>query len=159
MWQKHYFLRITVWSELKFTPKNIHFTRIISVHPWQIACLHGASSHEIDYVGKFWEILNLEGHQNCITCSRVMAILLNGWTLPIGEAASGRVCTCSLRRRLVFIQARINQAPINRTRCDLFSLDNNKGLCPLCGCMTRWLYQRYMLPWELRPETLCTVVR
>ena len=112
MWQKHYFLRITVWSELKFTPKNIHFTRIISVHPWQIACLHGASSHKIDYVGKFWEILNLEGHQNCITCSRVMAILLNGWTLPIGEAASGRVCTCSLCSRLVFIQARIQPLSI-----------------------------------------------
>ena len=27
--------------------------------------------------------------------------MLNGWTLPIGEAASGRVCACSLRSRLV----------------------------------------------------------
>ena len=61
-----------------------------------------ASTHKIDYVNKFEEILNLEGHQNCITGSRVTAILLNGWTLPIGEAASGRVCACSLRSRLVY---------------------------------------------------------
>ena len=39
----------------------------------------GAFSHKIDY-----EILNLEGHPNCITGSRVTAILLNGWILPIG---------------------------------------------------------------------------
>ena len=38
----------------------------------------GASSHKIDYVSKFEEILNLEGHQNRITGSKVMAILLNG---------------------------------------------------------------------------------
>ena len=63
----------------------------------------GASSHKIDYVSKFKEILNLEGHQNRITGSRVTAILLNGWTLPIGEAASGRVCACSLRSRLVLV--------------------------------------------------------
>ena len=37
------------------------------------------------------EILNLEGHPNCIAGSKVVAILLNGWILPIGEASSGRV--------------------------------------------------------------------
>ena len=47
----------------------------------------GASSHKIDYVSKFKEILNLKGHQNRNTGSRVPAILLNGWTLPIGDAA------------------------------------------------------------------------
>ena len=40
-------------------------------------------------------------NQNRITCSRVTAILLNWWTLPIGEAALGRVCACSPRSRLV----------------------------------------------------------
>ena len=43
----------------------------------------------------FWEILNLEGHQNCITGSRVTAILLKKWTFPIGqsgEASRWRVC-------------------------------------------------------------------
>ena len=32
------------------------------------------------------EILNLKGHQNRITGSRVTAILLNGWILPIGQS-------------------------------------------------------------------------
>ena len=62
----------------------------------------GASSHKIDYVERVWNILNLEGHQNRITGSRVMAVLLNWWNLPIGEVASGRVCLCSLRSRLVY---------------------------------------------------------
>ena len=34
-----FFLPNTVCSEQKFTPKNKHFTQIISVHSWQIACL------------------------------------------------------------------------------------------------------------------------
>ena len=63
----------------------------------------GASSHKIDYISIFLEIINLQGHQNRNTGSRVTAILLNGWTLPIGEAALGRVCACSLRSRLVYI--------------------------------------------------------
>ena len=62
----------------------------------------GASSHKIDYVRKLYGIENLEGHQDRITGSRVMAILLNGLILPIGEVATGRVCACSLRSRLVF---------------------------------------------------------
>ena len=61
----------------------------------------GAFSHKIDFVTHFFEILNLEGYPNCITGSRVTAILVNGWTLPIGEAASGRVCAGSLRSRLI----------------------------------------------------------
>ena len=64
-----------------------------------------AFSHKRDYFTMFLEILNLEGHQNCIPGSRVTSIVLNGWTLPIGEAASGRVCTCSLCSRLDFLQA------------------------------------------------------
>ena len=40
----------------------------------------------------FKEILNHEGHSNRITVSRVTAILLNGWILPVGGASSGRVC-------------------------------------------------------------------
>ena len=39
-------------------------------------------------------------HSQC-TVSKVMASLLNGWIWPIGGASSGRVCVCSLRRRLV----------------------------------------------------------
>ena len=48
----------------------------------------GAFRHKIDYVTMFKEILNLRGHLNCITSSKVMAILLNRWILPIGGVAS-----------------------------------------------------------------------
>ena len=63
----------------------------------------GALSHKIDYVAIFKEILNLEDYLNRITGSRVTAILLNGWVLPVGGVASGRVCACSLRSRFVSI--------------------------------------------------------
>ena len=45
-----------------------------------------AFSHKIDNITSFFEILNPEGHQNCITGSRVTAILLNGWIFPIGQS-------------------------------------------------------------------------
>ena len=51
----------------------------------------GAFSHKIDYVTIFKEILNPEWHSNRISGSKVTAILLNGWILPIGGASSGRV--------------------------------------------------------------------
>ena len=47
-----------------------------------------ALSHKIDYFTIFQEILNLKGHPNRITGSRVTAILLNGWILPIGGASA-----------------------------------------------------------------------
>ena len=62
----------------------------------------GASSHKIDNMTIFKEILNSEGHPNRNTGSKVTAILLNWWILPIGGASSGRVCACSLRSRLVY---------------------------------------------------------
>ena len=34
---------------------------------------------KIDYIEFFYEILNLEGHKNRITGSRITAILLNWW--------------------------------------------------------------------------------
>ena len=61
----------------------------------------GAFSHKIHYNGTLKEILNIEGHPNSNTGPRASAILLKGWILPIGEVASGRVCACSLRSRLV----------------------------------------------------------
>jgi hypothetical protein len=48
----------------------------------------GAFSHKRDYVTIFKEILNLEGHPNRINSSKVTAILLNGWALPIGGASA-----------------------------------------------------------------------
>ena len=48
----------------------------------------GAFSHTIDLFTFFQEILNLEGHPNRITSSRITAILLNWWILPIGGASA-----------------------------------------------------------------------
>ena len=59
-------------------------------------------SHKVDYDTILKEVLNPGGHLNCITGSKVMAILLNWWILPIGGASLGRVCACSVRSRLVF---------------------------------------------------------
>ena len=47
---------------------------------------NGAFSHKIDYITIFEENLNLEGHQNRIAGSRVMAILLNKRIFPIGQS-------------------------------------------------------------------------
>ena len=47
----------------------------------------GAFSHKIDYVKIFEEILNLKGHQNRTTGSRVTAILLHMLVLPVGGVA------------------------------------------------------------------------
>ena len=57
-----------------------------------------AFSHKIDYVEFFLEILILEGHQNCITCSRVTAILLNGWNFRGGGSAINQAIPFSFQR-------------------------------------------------------------
>ena len=44
------------------------------------------------------KFLNLGGHQNCISGSKVTAILL---ILPIGGASAGEGLPCSLQSRLV----------------------------------------------------------
>ena len=40
----------------------------------------------------FWKALFPRGGQTDIAGSKVTAILLNGWILPIGGASLGRVC-------------------------------------------------------------------
>ena len=46
------------------------------------------SSYKIDYVIVIKTFLNPEGHQNCTSGSKVMAILLKRWVLPIGGASA-----------------------------------------------------------------------
>ena len=46
--------------------------------------------------------LNPEGHQNPISVSKVTAILLTGWILPLGGASSGRVCASGACAALLF---------------------------------------------------------
>ena len=48
----------------------------------------GVFSQKTDYVTFVLEILNLEGHSNRITGSRVTAIFMNWWFLPIGGASA-----------------------------------------------------------------------
>ena len=47
-----------------------------------------AFNHKIDYNSVFQEILNPEVHSNRIAGSKVTAILLNGWILPIFVASA-----------------------------------------------------------------------
>ena len=63
-----------------------------------------ASSYKIDYVIVIKSFLNLKGHQNPISGSKVTAILLKGWIWPVGEASAGeglrlqpaqQACLCS----------------------------------------------------------------
>ena len=66
---------------------------------------NGALSYKIVYITIFKEILNLEGHQNHTTSSKVMAILLSAWNFPIGQsggASRWRVCYQRGLPRLVF---------------------------------------------------------
>ena len=67
--------------------------------------LYGAasSSYKIDHVIVIKNMLNPEGHQNPISGAKVTVFLLKEWILPIGGVASGRVCACSLRSRLVYL--------------------------------------------------------
>ena len=45
------------------------------------------SSYKIDYVTKIWDILHLKGQKNCITSSKVMAVYLKEWILPVSGVA------------------------------------------------------------------------
>ena len=49
---------------------------------------HWFFNHKVDNVTHFQKILNLEGHPIGITGSRVTAILLNGWILPMFGASA-----------------------------------------------------------------------
>ena len=63
---------------------------------------NGASSHKTNYIDILSEILNLEGHLNRCIGSKVTAILLNGWILPTGGVASGRVCPAACAAGLYY---------------------------------------------------------
>ena len=54
-----------------------------------------AFSHEIDYIGQVWGILNFKESQNHIIGSEVIAILLNGLILPIDRVTLGILCAFS----------------------------------------------------------------
>ena len=47
--------------------------------PWLVYPVDSSSSCKIDYVIGINNFLNLEGHQNCNSGSKVTTILLKGW--------------------------------------------------------------------------------
>ena len=59
--------------------------KILLRHRHTLLVEDGAFSHKKYYVTN-------EGHPNHITSSKLMAIMMNWWILPIGGVASGRVC-------------------------------------------------------------------
>ena len=48
-----------------------------------------SSMYKLGYVIGIKNFFNPEGHQNCISGSKVTAILLKGWILPIAGASAG----------------------------------------------------------------------
>ena len=73
----------------------------------------GASSNKTDNITKLFHILNLKGYQSQITNSKVMAILFNGWILPVGGVALGGVCTCSLLVNRLNVAGAVLQTPLS----------------------------------------------
>ena len=68
---------------------NSSFVKIFLRHCHALMVEDGAFSNKIDYsTKKSFQILNLEEHPNCTIGSRVTAILLNWWILPIGGASA-----------------------------------------------------------------------
>ena len=61
-----------------------------------------SSSYKIDYIIGIKIFLNFKGYQNPISGSKVMAIDWRGGFCLLVELQRGRVCSCSLRSRLVF---------------------------------------------------------
>ena len=56
-------------------------------------------------------------------------MLLNGWILPIGEVASGRVCACNLLSRLTLI---------HNERSQMVVLELAKGFKVPLVCLSSW---------------------
>ena len=64
----------------------------------------GAFSYKIDYVTIIKETLNLEGHPNPITGSKVSVMMLNGWILPFGGASSVKGVCLQLTQQACFFK-------------------------------------------------------
>ena len=64
----------------------------------------GAFSYKIDYVNIIKEILNLKGHPNSITGSKVSAMMLNGWILHFGGASLVKGVCLQLTQQACFFK-------------------------------------------------------
>ena len=72
---------------------------------------NGALSQKIDYITIFWEIQNLDGHQNCTTGSKVTAIFLNAWIFPIGQSGGASLWRVGYQRGLPRLVSNQVQSP------------------------------------------------
>ena len=80
----------------------------------------GAFSHKIDYVTIYKKILNLEGHTNRTTGSRVTAFLLNGWILPIvGASAVEGLRSTELPRLVATNLENLTVTKLKNSSCDI----------------------------------------
>ena len=77
------------------------------------------------------KFLNPKGHQNHISGSKVTAILLKWWILPIGGTSARRVCACNLRSRLFITCFELSKENILSKWCfaDHESLQCSLDLC------------------------------
>ena len=100
-------------------------------------------SFKIDYVIVMMRFINREGHQNCISGSKVTVILLMGSILPIDWVALGRVCAWNLRSRLVLgLLAQLTDYLEGVPFPDNLDKDNKEGVQILLQETCLWLGSR-----------------
>ena len=92
--------------------------------------INGASSHKTNYIDIFSEIPNLEGHINHCIGSQVTAILLNGWILPAGGVALGRVCPATCAAGLFLLVSSRLFLSLLGSSCVFFFLLVSSGFFP-----------------------------
>ena len=80
-------------------------------------CLRdSSSSYKLDYVIGIKTFLNPEGHQNGITGSKVTAILLKRWILPIGGASAVEgLRSMGLPRHIYVTRSHVNKTVLSMT--------------------------------------------
>ena len=98
------------WQNQGLLYKHLRYS--LSKRSGSLSQLYGAATPKVleiglpvikkKYVVRIKNFLNPKGRKNPISGLKVMAILLKGLILPIDGVASGRVCACSLRSRLLF---------------------------------------------------------
>ena len=91
----------------------------------------GIFSHKMDWFWKFLEILNLKGHPNCIIGSKVKAILLDWWVLPIVGVVSEGSAPAAYAAGLfyiffIYIIPLLNGTLVPIFSCFLFNLKLSK---------------------------------
>ena len=130
----------------------------------------GAFNHKIDQAFKKND-LNLEGHNNCITDSRVTAILMNGWILPIsGASAVKGLRSTGLPRLDQEDKSKIPYLTLSSGQSafctgsilvqDIIAVHRQYGSVQIVGQCTNYItvYRQYLCTNKLPLHTKCTDV-